>query len=79
MDAMVGKQVRVSGIIAKRADLPAFSVTTPNSPDDAKNSSMERSTRAISRRSMRRRSQWYQAAAEGTRRRVPNKSEEKRE
>ena len=42
MDAMVGKQVRVSGIIAKRADLPAPSVTTPNSPDDAKNSSREK-------------------------------------
>lgn len=42
MDAMVGKQVRVSGIIAKRADLPAPSVTTPNSPDDAKNRSMEK-------------------------------------
>ena len=42
MDAMVGKQVRVSGIIAKRADLPAASVTTPNSPDDAKNGSREK-------------------------------------
>jgi hypothetical protein len=42
MDAMVGKQVRVSGIMAKRADLPAPSVTTPNSPDDAKNRSMQK-------------------------------------
>ena len=42
MDAMVGKQVRVSGIIAKNADLPAPSVATPNSPDDAKNRSMEK-------------------------------------
>lgn len=42
MDAMVGKQVRVSGIMAKRADLPTPSVATPNSPDDAKNRSKEK-------------------------------------
>jgi hypothetical protein len=42
MDAMVGRQVRVSGMIAKRADLPAASAVTPNSPDDAKNRSMEK-------------------------------------
>ena len=42
MDAMVGKQVRVSGIMARRADLPSPRVATPNSPDDAKNRSMEK-------------------------------------
>ena len=35
MDAMVGKQVRVTGIIAKGADLPGARVTTPNSTGDA--------------------------------------------
>ena len=39
---MVGKQVRVSGIMARRADLPSPRVATPNSPDDAKNRSMEK-------------------------------------
>jgi hypothetical protein len=30
MDAMVGKEVRVSGVIAKRADLPDLPAATPN-------------------------------------------------
>src|SRR5262245_19852598 len=36
MDAMVGKQVRVTGTIAKRADLPSAPVATPHSSDDRK-------------------------------------------
>jgi hypothetical protein len=35
MDAMVGKQVRVTGIIAKRADLPEAPATAPNPTDNA--------------------------------------------
>ena len=38
MDAMVGKQVRVSGMIAKRADLPDAPATAPNQAEpDTKN------------------------------------------
>jgi hypothetical protein len=36
MDSMVGKQVRVTGVIAKRADLPEPSTATTGKDDDAK-------------------------------------------
>jgi hypothetical protein len=35
MDAMVGKQVRVIGMIAKRADLPEVPASAPNQTDNA--------------------------------------------